>query len=401
MVWIAGAVALQTPGARVLRKEIQRSAILRQLNDVLPPTGSVLNALARFDPFPDIAGPLADVPPPTAAIARDPDVDAAGASVVRVLGHRVRPRREGSGWVAGPGLVVTNAHVVAGAERHDRAAAAAGAGSWTRSPCAFDPTRRRRRPARGGPGRAGAHDGAGAGARAPSGAILGFPLDGPYDVRAARIGPTRTRDEPGRLRRGARCGGAMTALRGLVRRATRAVRSSTRDGQVVGTVFAARTGSAARGRLRRARPRGAQDARRRGRAAVVSTGPCAARSSTTLRSAEPWPRPSSSQRSRPSDATSSRVLPGPWAKHEGYLEGPEHVLTWAVGHLVQLAEPDEYDPKLKKWRMADLPIVPDRFKLVVRDERSKKQMSVVTAASSSATTSTRSSTPATPAARAS
>jgi DNA topoisomerase III len=74
----------------------------------------------------------------------------------------------------------------------------------------------------------------------------------------------------------------------------------------------------------------------------------------------------------------SRVLPGPWAKHEGYLEGPDHVLTWAVGHLVQLAEPDEYDPRYKKWRMADLPIVPDRFKLVVRDERSKKQMSVVT-----------------------
>ena len=74
----------------------------------------------------------------------------------------------------------------------------------------------------------------------------------------------------------------------------------------------------------------------------------------------------------------SRVLPGPWAKHEGYLEGPDHILTWAVGHLVQLAEPDEYDPRYKKWRMADLPIVPDRFKLVVRDERSKKQMSVVT-----------------------
>ena len=53
-------------------------------------------------------------------------------------------------------------------------------------------------------------------------------------------------------------------------------------------------------------------------------------------------------------------------------------MTWAVGHLVQLAEPDEYDPKFKKWRMADLPIVPDAFKLVVRDERSKKQMSVIT-----------------------
>jgi DNA topoisomerase III len=74
----------------------------------------------------------------------------------------------------------------------------------------------------------------------------------------------------------------------------------------------------------------------------------------------------------------ARVLPGPFAKSEGYLEGPEHILTWAVGHLVQLAEPDEYDPRYKKWRMADLPIVPDRFKLVVRDERSKKQMSVVT-----------------------
>ncbi|HWI09371.1 MAG TPA: DNA topoisomerase 3 [Solirubrobacteraceae bacterium] len=74
----------------------------------------------------------------------------------------------------------------------------------------------------------------------------------------------------------------------------------------------------------------------------------------------------------------ARVLPGPFNKQEGYLEGPEHVLTWAVGHLVQLAEPDEYDAKFKKWKMVDLPIVPDKFKLVVRDERSKKQMSVVT-----------------------
>src|ERR687886_701993 len=73
----------------------------------------------------------------------------------------------------------------------------------------------------------------------------------------------------------------------------------------------------------------------------------------------------------------ARVLPGSFTKHEGWLEGPEHIVTWAVGHLVQLAEPEEYDPKFKKWRMADLPIVPKRFKLVVRDERSRKQMSVV------------------------
>ena len=72
-----------------------------------------------------------------------------------------------------------------------------------------------------------------------------------------------------------------------------------------------------------------------------------------------------------------RVLPGTFDKGEGYLEGSDHVVTWAVGHLVQLADPDEYDERFKKWRMADLPIVPDRFRLVVRDERSKKQMNVV------------------------
>jgi DNA topoisomerase-3 len=73
----------------------------------------------------------------------------------------------------------------------------------------------------------------------------------------------------------------------------------------------------------------------------------------------------------------ARVLPGAFTKGEGFLEGPEHIVTWAVGHLVQLADPDEYDDRFKKWRMADLPIVPERFKLVVRDERSKKQMNVV------------------------
>jgi DNA topoisomerase-3 len=74
----------------------------------------------------------------------------------------------------------------------------------------------------------------------------------------------------------------------------------------------------------------------------------------------------------------TKALPGAFTKHEGYLESDSHVITWAVGHLVQLAEPDEYDAKYKKWRMADLPIVPDRFKLVIRDERSRKQMTVIT-----------------------
>src|SRR3954453_13969736 len=73
----------------------------------------------------------------------------------------------------------------------------------------------------------------------------------------------------------------------------------------------------------------------------------------------------------------TRALPGQFAKHEGYLESDSHVITWAVGHLVQLAEPDEYDPKYKKWRMADLPIVPDEFRLEVRDERSRDQFTVI------------------------
>ena len=74
----------------------------------------------------------------------------------------------------------------------------------------------------------------------------------------------------------------------------------------------------------------------------------------------------------------TRALPGQFAKHEGYLESDDHVVTWAVGHLVQLAEPDEYDAKYKKWRMADLPIIPDDFRLEIRDERSRKQMTVIT-----------------------
>src|SRR5437588_4538558 len=62
------------------------------------------------------------------------------------------------------------------------------------------------------------------------------------------------------------------------------------------------------------------------------------------------------------------------SKDKTHIEGDDFVISWAVGHLVGLAAPDEYDPKLKRWRFADLPIVPDRFKLVPVDERSKKQL---------------------------
>jgi DNA topoisomerase-3 len=73
------------------------------------------------------------------------------------------------------------------------------------------------------------------------------------------------------------------------------------------------------------------------------------------------------------------ALPGSFSqsKDKTSLEGDDHVITWAVGHLVGLAEPDAYDPKLKKWKFADLPIVPDKFKLVPNDDRAKKQLNAI------------------------
>ncbi len=75
----------------------------------------------------------------------------------------------------------------------------------------------------------------------------------------------------------------------------------------------------------------------------------------------------------------SSALPGSFtsSKDKTHLVGDEYVITWAVGHLVGLAEPDAYDPKLKKWRFADLPILPEEFKLVPNDERAKKQLNAI------------------------
>src|SRR6266516_4885080 len=71
------------------------------------------------------------------------------------------------------------------------------------------------------------------------------------------------------------------------------------------------------------------------------------------------------------------ALPGSFEKAETHLESDDYVITWAVGHLVELAEPDDYDERWKKWRMADLPIVPEDFKLKPRDAKSKKQLTAI------------------------
>nr|WP_187385773.1 DNA topoisomerase 3 [Gorillibacterium timonense] len=59
-----------------------------------------------------------------------------------------------------------------------------------------------------------------------------------------------------------------------------------------------------------------------------------------------------------------------------HLEGETYIITWAIGHLITLAEPDKYDDKYKKWKMADLPIIPERFKLIPV-YRTKDQLKVI------------------------
>jgi S1-C subfamily serine protease len=270
VAWVLGAVALQHGGEA--RREVQRSAILSRLNEVLPPSGSLLDAISRLDPFPRIAGPPAGVSPPTQAIAHDPQVRQAAISVVKVLGTACGAGIEGSGWVARPGVVVTNAHVIAGEQDTHVLVRGHGPGLVARA-VAFDPRNDVAILRVDGlsvpplPMAAGAPPGT-------AGAILGFPLDGPYDVRAGRLGVTRTvisQDAYGRgpVRR------EIAALRGVVRPGNSGGPVVDGEGQVLATVFAATTSGPRGGYgvpthvVRRVLGRAQADG------GAVSTGPCA------------------------------------------------------------------------------------------------------------------------------
>jgi Trypsin-like peptidase domain/Colicin V production protein len=237
LAWVGGAVALQTPGARELREPIQRSAILGRLNEALPPSGPLLQALARFDPFPEIDGPEADVRAPNARIARDPQVRQAARSVVRVLGTACGLGVQGSGWVLGDGVVVTNAHVVAGQD--DTTVQVGGEGDRIEADAIWFDSRNDlallRAPALSGVPALRLNENAGAGASA---AILGFPENGPYTVEPGRLGRTSkvvTQDAYGR--------GPVTrsivSLRGRVRSGNSGGPMVDGAGRVVTTIFAA------------------------------------------------------------------------------------------------------------------------------------------------------------------
>lgn len=61
---------------------------------------------------------------------------------------------------------------------------------------------------------------------------------------------------------------------------------------------------------------------------------------------------------------------------DGYLEGNDYIITWALGHLVTLADPEQYDKKYKTWNLEDLPIIPKENKLVIIPGTKKQYYSV-------------------------
>ncbi len=267
LAWIFGAVALHAPGTMQLRADVQNSVILRELDHVLPPTGGVLNVLDRVDPAPSITGPATPMRRPDPQIAADPQVEHAGGSVVRVLSTACGLGIEGSGWAVRPNLIVTNAHVVAGAD--DTTITTQSGVELDATAVLYDP-----------------EDDLAllrVDARLPvlpmawknregsAAAVLGYPENGPYSVTPARVGETRETISEDSYGRGP-IDRTITALGGDVRSGNSGGPLLSRDGKVVGVVFAATT-SGPHGGF--AVPVGeVREALHRASNGAVDTGPC-------------------------------------------------------------------------------------------------------------------------------
>jgi len=248
IAWAFGAVALHAPGpnARDLRSAVQRSAILAALNETLPPSGPLLNVLRRIDPTPALEGPEARVPPPDPEIASDPEVAAAGESVVRILGTACGLSVGGSGWVAGPDLVVTNAHVVAGTD-DTTVTPSSGAPEVAADVVHYDP--RNDLAILSTPGLGLEPLGLDQNPKSgTSGAVLGFPENGPFRISPARLGTTAevtSEDSYGRgpMRR------EITSFRGAVISGNSGGPAVDGDGEVLTTVFASEISAGPKGGL--------------------------------------------------------------------------------------------------------------------------------------------------------
>jgi S1-C subfamily serine protease len=266
LVWVFGAVVLHAPSTERLRADVQQSVILRSLNDVLPPTGPLLNALDRVDPAPSVIGPAAPLRPPNKGIASDPDVVGASQSVVRVLSTACGLGIEGSGWAVQPNVVVTNAHVVAGAD--DTTITTEDGAQLDATAIYYEPnedlallavdsqlptlTIDPRRPI------------------GSDAAVLGYPENGPYAVAPARLGETRETVSDDSYGNGP-VNRTIVALSGQVRSGNSGGPVVNASGEAVGTIFAATT-SGPRGGF--AIPSELVRRALRRTAASVDTGPC-------------------------------------------------------------------------------------------------------------------------------
>ena len=234
LCWAVGAVLLYLPGETELRRSVQRSAILSEINDVVPPE-RLLEELERVDPIGVFLGPPAIVAPPDKGLATDPDVVRASKSVVRVTGIACGLGVEGSGWVVSRGLVVTNAHVVAGISRPRVDTAEERA--FMSTVVAFDPTNDLavlRVPALGAAALPLVSP-----ERGTPIALVGYPQNGPLTRTPGRLGGTAavlSRDAYGRgpVRR------EMTTIRGAVQPGSSGGPGVDAQGRVRTTVFARR-----------------------------------------------------------------------------------------------------------------------------------------------------------------
>lgn len=115
LAWLIAVVAVQQPSLG-FRQEVRDSTILPRLMRAVPPD-RVLQALARFDPLPQLTLAGGRLPPPDPSVLQSPGARAAAGSVVKIHGTACGLGIQGSGWVVRRDLVATNAHVVAG--EHD------------------------------------------------------------------------------------------------------------------------------------------------------------------------------------------------------------------------------------------------------------------------------------------
>lgn len=75
---------------------------------------------------------------------------------------------------------------------------------------------------------------------------------------------------------------------------------------------------------------------------------------------------------KPSLARDIAQALGVTQKRDGYIEGNNYMVTWCIGHLVELANPEVYDEKLKQWSFSTLPFIPDSFKYTINPQTSKQ-----------------------------